>query len=200
MFVTAFDDEGRKIHIKAQTFDGNLYLLMRWQDNDANNDGSTHSDRISVGFDISGNSDIGMGAAGVPHVKVAQRTIGEGIVDIWHWKAYDTHTESHDKIDDEFAGPFEQLKEHYYRDDDDKYGGNNEVSSVSSYNEDTKEWIVEVSRPLVTSDTDVEGFGPIDKQFSLGESYKIAFAVWDGGKGEIGGMHKSTDWGILVLE
>ena len=47
---------------------------------------------------------------------------------------------------------------------------------------------------------DVEGFGPIDKQFSLGESYKIAFAVWDGGRGEIGGMHKATDWGILVLE
>ena len=200
MFMTAFDDEGRKINVKSQTFDGNLYLLMRWQDNDANNDASTHSDRMSVGFDISGDSDIAMGAAGVPHVKVAQRTIGEGVVDIWHWKAYDTHTESPDKIDDEFAGPFEQLKEHYYRDDDDKYGGNNEVSSASSYNEITKEWIVEVSRPLVTLDVDVEGFGPIDKQFSLGESYKIAFAVWDGGKGEIGGMHKATDWGILVLE
>ena len=200
MFMTAFDDEGRKINVKAQTFQDALYLLMRWQDDDANNDASTHSDRIAVGFDISGNSDIAMGAAGVPHVNVAQRTIGEGVVDIWHWKAYDTHTESFDKIDDEFAGPFEQLKEHYYRDDDDKYGGNNEVSSASSYNETTKEWIIEVSRSLITSDTDVEGFGPIDKQFILGDSYKIAFAVWDGGKGEIGGMHKATDWGILVLK
>ncbi|WP_420545449.1 hypothetical protein [Nitrosopumilus sp.] len=51
------------------------------------------------------------------------------------------------------------------------------VSFASSYDKIAKEWIVEVSRPLVTSDTDVEGFGPIDKQFSLDESYRIAFAV-----------------------
>ncbi len=121
-------------------------------------------------------------------------------MDIWHWKAFDSNTETQDIIDDEFAGPFEQLKEHYYRDDDNVYGGLNDIIASGVYDTQTKEWIVEISRSLVTDDTDVEGFGMIDKQFESNKDYKISFAVWDGGQGEIAGKHKVTDWGLLKIE
>ncbi|NIQ20236.1 MAG: hypothetical protein GTN95_08625 [Gammaproteobacteria bacterium] len=200
IFTTLYVHEDRKIFAKSLNDGEKIYFLLRWQDDDANNDGTTETDRIALGFDISGNADIAMGAAGVPHVKVPQRTIGEGVVDIWHWKAFDSHTESLNLIDDEFAGPFEQLKEHYYRDDDNKHGGNNDLSAVGVFDEESQEWIVEISRNLVSGDTAVEGFGMIDKQFTPGSEYKIGFAVWDGGRGETAGKHAVTDWGVLRLE
>jgi cytochrome c oxidase subunit 2 len=197
-FTTVFVEEGRQIKVKSLTDGNDIFFLLRWNDDDANDDGTTETDRIAIGFDISGNSDIAMGAAGVPHVKEVQRTIGEGTVDIWHWKAFDGTTKS--TIDDEFAGPFEQLKEHYYRDDDDKHGGQNDIIAKGSYDVETKEWIVEITRSLITDDTDVEGFGVIDKQFESGKDYKISFAVWDGGQGETAGNHRVTDWGLLIIE
>ena len=200
IFTTLFVDDDREIFVKSLNDGEKIYFLLRWQDDDANNDGTTETDRIALGFDISGNADIAMGAAGVPHVTAPQRTIGEGVVDIWHWKAFDSHTESTNLIDDEFAGPFEQLKEHYYRDDDHKYGGNNDLSAVGIFDDESQEWIVEISRVLVSGDTAVEGFGMIDKQFTPGNEYKIGFAVWDGGRGETAGKHAVTDWGILRLE
>jgi DMSO reductase family type II enzyme heme b subunit len=200
IFSTLYVHENRQVIAKSLNDGEKIYFLLRWQDDDANNDGKTETDRIALGFDISGNSDIAMGAAGVPHVKVPQRTIGEGIVDIWHWKAFDSHTESPNVIDDEFAGPFEQLKDHYYRDDDDNQGGNNDLFAVGVYDSDAGEWIVEVSRFLITDDTEVPEFGMMDKQFTIGNEYKIAFAIWDGGQGETAGDHAVTEWGKLKVE
>lgn len=200
IFSTLYVHEDRQIFVKSLNDGERIYFLLRWQDDDANNDGATETDRIALGFDISGNSDIAMGAAGVPHVSVPQRTIGQGVVDIWHWKAFDSHTESLNIIDDEFAGPFEQLKEHYYRDDDSNQGGENDISAVGAYDEESQEWVVEISRSFVTGDDKVEGFGMIDKQFAAGDEYKIAFAVWDGGQGETAGNHAVTDWGMLKVE
>ncbi|MFB5620635.1 MAG: ethylbenzene dehydrogenase-related protein, partial [Nitrosopumilus sp.] len=200
VFSTVYIHENRKVKAKSLNDGERIYFLLRWQDDDANNDGTTETDRIALGFDISGDSDIAMGAAGVPHVKVPQRTIGEGVVDIWHWKAFDSHTESPNVIDDEFAGPFEQLKDHYYRDDDNNQGGGNELIATGVYDADAKEWIVEVSRFLVTEDVDVPGFGMMDKQFTVGNEYKIGFAIWDGGQGETAGNHAVTDWGVLKID
>ncbi len=75
-FTTIFVEESRQIKVKSLTDGSDIFFLLRWSDDDANNDGTTETDRIAIGFDISGNSDIAMGAAGVPHVKVPQRTIG----------------------------------------------------------------------------------------------------------------------------
>ncbi len=200
IFTTVYGEQGRQILAKSLNDGEKLILLLRWQDNAPNNDGTTETDRIALGFDISGNSDIAMGAAGVPHVQVPQRTIGEGTVDIWHWKAFDSHTETPNIIDDEFAGPFEQLKEHYYRDDDNKHGGKNDLTAIGVYDSNSKEWIVEISRSFSTEDNNVEGFGVIDKQFEVGNEYKIAFAVWDGGRGETAGQHAVTEWGMLKVE
>jgi len=200
IFSTLYVHENRQISAKSLNDGTRIYFLLRWQDDDANNDGTTETDRIALGFDISGDSDIAMGAAGVPHVTVPQRTIGEGIVDIWHWKAFDSHTESLNVIDDEFAGPFEQLKDHYYRDDDNNQGGNNDLTAVGVYDSNAGEWIVEVSRLLVTEDTKVPEFGMMDKQFTVGNEYKIGFAIWDGGQGETAGNHAVTEWGKLKVE
>ncbi|MCV0400125.1 MAG: ethylbenzene dehydrogenase-related protein [Nitrosarchaeum sp.] len=200
IFSTVYVHENRQVVAKSLNDGERIYFLLRWQDDDANNDGTTETDRIALGFDISGNSDIAMGAAGVPHVTVPQRTIGEGVVDIWHWKAFDSHTKSPNVIDDEFAGPFEQLKDHYYRDDDNNQGGENNLTAVGVYDPTTKEWIVEVSRSLLTEDIDVTGFGMMDKQFTVGEEYKIGFAIWDGGQGETAGNHAVTDWGVLKID
>lgn len=200
IFTTVYGKQGRQISVKSLHDGQKIFLLLRWQDDKPNNDGTTETDRIALGFDISGNSDIAMGAAGVPHVTAPQRTIGEGTVDIWHWKAFDSHTESQNIIDDEFAGPFEQLKEHYYRDDDNVHGGENNLVASGVYDSDSKEWIVEISRILVTEDNEVEGFGVIDKQFDVDDEYKIAFAVWDGGKGETAGGHAVTEWGMMRIE
>lgn len=200
IFTTTIVHENRQIFAKSLHNDSNVYFLLRWQDDAPNNDGTTETDRIALGFDISGDSDIAMGAAGVPHVTAPQQTIGQGTVDIWHWKAFDSHTETANVIDDEFAGPFKQLKEHYYRDDDDKHGGDNQIRAFGVYDSESKEWIVEISRSLTTSDNNIGEFGTIDKQFETGKEYKIAFAVWDGDKGETAGKHAVTDWGILKIE
>lgn len=200
IFTTMIVHENRQIFAKSLHDGNNVYFLLRWQDDAPNNDGTTETDRIALGFDISGNSDIAMGAAGVPHVSAPQRTIGEGTVDIWHWKAFDSHTETANIIDDEFAGPFEQLKKHYYRDDDNKHGGDNQLKAFGVYDTNSKEWVVEISRSLTTQDTEIGEFGVIDKQFETNTEYKIAFAVWDGGKGETAGRHAVTGWGVLKIE
>lgn len=200
IFTTSYVHENRQIFVKSLNDGKNLYFLLRWQDDSPNNDSTSETDRIALGFDISGDSDIAMGAAGVPHVNVPQRTIGQGIVDIWHWKAFDSHTDTVNIIDDEFAGPFEQLKDHYYRDDDDKHGGANNLSAFGIYDSESKEWIVEVSRSLNTDDVDIGEFGVIDKQFEVNDEYKVAFAVWNGEKGETAGEHAVTDWGMLKIE
>jgi DMSO reductase family type II enzyme heme b subunit len=200
IFSTLYVHENRQVISKSLNDGEKIYFLLRWQDDDANNDGKTETDRIALGFDISGNSDIAMGAAGVPHVTVPQRTIGEGVVDIWHWKAFDSHTESPNVIDDEFAGPFEQLKDHYYRDDDNNQGGNNDLTAAGVYDSEAREWVVEVSRSLNTEDIEVPGFGMMDRQFSVGNEYKIGFAIWDGGQGETAGNHAVTEWGKLKVE
>lgn len=200
IFTTTIVHENRQIFAKSLHDDNNIYFLLRWQDDAPNNDSTTETDRIALGFDISGGSDIAMGAAGVPHVTVPQRTIGEGVVDIWHWKAFDSHTKSPNVIDDEFAGPFEQLKDHYYRDDDNNQGGENNLAAVGVYDPTTSEWVVEVSRSLLTEDIKVPGFGMMDKQFTVGEEYKIGFAIWDGGQGETAGNHAVTDWGVLKID
>ncbi len=200
IFSTVYVHQNRQILAKSLHDEEQIYFLLRWTDDDANNDGKTETDRIALGFDISGNADIAMGAAGVPHVKVPQRTIGEGIVDIWHWKAFDSHTESLNVIDDEFAGPFEQLKDHYYRDDDNKQGGKNDLTAVGIYDSDDGEWVVEISRSLTTDDIQVPEFGMMDKQFSVESEYKIGFALWDGGQGETAGDHAVTEWGVLKID
>lgn len=200
VFTTTIVHENRKIFAKSLHDENNIYFLLRWQDGTQNNDGTTETDRIALGFDISGNSDIAMGAAGVPHVSVPQRTIGQGTVDIWHWKAFDGHTETPNIVDDEFAGPFEQLKDHYYRDDDNLHGGSNNLFAHGVYDADSQEWIVEISRSLTTEDTNLQEFGTIDKQFEVNGEYKIAFAVWDGGKEETAGRHAVTDWGMLKIQ
>ncbi len=200
IFSTVYVHENRQIVAKSLNDGEKIYFLLRWQDDDANNGGKTETDRIALGFDISGDSDIAMGAAGVPHVKVPQRTIGEGVVDIWHWKAFDSHTELPNMIDDEFAGPFEQLKDHYYRDDDNKQGGKNDLTAVGVYDSNEKEWIIEISRSLTTEDITVPEFGMMDKQFTVGNEFKIGFAIWDGGQGETAGNHAVTDWGILKID
>lgn len=200
VFSTVYVHENRQVVAKSLNDGEKIYFLLRWQDDDANNDGTTETDRIALGFDISGNSDIAMGAAGVPHVTIPQRTIGEGVVDIWHWKAFDSHTKSPNVVDDEFAGPFEQLKDHYYRDDDDNQGGENNLTAIGVYDSTTNEWVVEVSRSLLTEDIEVPRFGMMDKQFTVGEKYKIGFAIWDGGQGETAGNHAVTDWGVLKID
>ncbi len=200
IFSTVYVHENRQIIAKSLNDGERIYFLLRWLDDDKNSDGKTETDRIALGFDISGNSDIAMGAAGVPHVTVPQRTIGQGVVDIWHWKAFDSHTETPNVIDDEFAGPFEQLKDHYYRDDDNNQGGENDLSAAGIYDSDRGQWIVEISRLLATDDTEVPEFGMMDKQFSVGSEYKIGFALWDGGKGETAGNHAVTEWGKLKVD
>ncbi|MFB5614365.1 MAG: ethylbenzene dehydrogenase-related protein, partial [Candidatus Nitrosomaritimum yanchengensis] len=162
IFSTVYVHENRQIIAKSLNDGERIYFLLRWLDDDKNSDGKTETDRIALGFDISGNSDIAMGAAGVPHVTVPQRTIGQGVIDIWHWKAFDSHTETPNVIDDEFAGPFEQLKDHYYRDDDNNQGGENDLSAAGIYDSDTGQWIVEISRLLATDDTEVPEFGMMD--------------------------------------
>ncbi|KFM19712.1 Nitrous-oxide reductase protein [Marine Group I thaumarchaeote SCGC AAA799-P11] len=200
IFPTVYVHENREVKAKSLNDGERIYFLLRWYDDDANDNGTTETDRIALGFDISGDSDIAMGAAGVPHIKIPQRTIGDGVVDIWHWKAFDSHTESPNVIDDEFAGPFEQLKDHYYRDDDNNQGGENDLIATGVYDMNAKEWTVEISRLLVTGDTDVPGFGMTDKQFAVGNEYKIGFAIWDGGQGETAGEHAVTDWGVLKID
>ena len=49
------------------------------------------------------------------------------------------------------------------------------------------EWTVVIARPFVTGDPNDPSWGP-------GEEMLVAFAVWDGGKGEIGPRKGYVDW------
>lgn len=196
---TTLQKAGNEIKVRSMHDGVNIYFLLRWQDDTQSNTTKADTDRIALSFDISDGADIAMGAAGVPHITEAQKTIGEGVVDIWHWKAFDSHTSQPNVIDDEFAGPFEQLKEHYYRDDDNKYGGNNDLQAAGQYNASTKTWTVEIVRPLQTNDTNIKGFGEIDKQLQIGKTFNISFAIWDG-ETETGGEHKTTNWEHLIIK
>jgi hypothetical protein len=48
-------------------------------------------------------------------------------------------------------------------------------------------WAVVFSRPLKTED-------PLDYQFSLGSKGQVAFAVWQGAAGDVGGRKHWSDW------
>lgn len=54
-------------------------------------------------------------------------------------------------------------------------------------------WAVVFERPLKTDD-------PLDYQFEPGESGNIAFAVWDGSSGNVGGRKHWSDWVEFEIE
>lgn len=54
------------------------------------------------------------------------------------------------------------------------------------------EWKVVIARPFATGDPNDPGWGP-------GQSVPVAFAAWDGGKGEIGARKSFSDWITIKL-
>jgi hypothetical protein len=54
------------------------------------------------------------------------------------------------------------------------------------------EWSVVIARPLATGDPNDPVWGP-------GKSVPVAFAAWDGGKGEIGARKSFSDWITIKL-
>ncbi len=162
-------DERIQATMKMAYDDSNIYVLMTVEDDFHYNPDDHHlSPAIAVLFAVDNAATPDMGG-------------GNGNVDIWHWELdtgpgvvaglnVNSGNDPVGNLDDEWADSITN------RHDDDIA---NEISGSWSHTDMSAEgapgqWIFEMKRPLVTSDSRQ------DVQFRVGQTYKMALAYWDG--------------------
>ncbi len=188
-----------KVKVKAFYNKKEIYFYMSWQDEteDRSFEEGIFSDACAIMFPL--------------EKKVQPQTIMMGFlgkVNIWQWKAsqdkeYWVKESQKSETYSDFYYPFEDKEVLFVSKDEIKSAVNDlvalRVGTVTPkekqivegrgiYEKDKKMWQVVFKRKIEVDDKEFSA------EFVFGEKKTIAFAVWDGSKGDRGGRKSISDW------
>lgn len=212
--LSASTDEGghvSSITVKAVNNGEWLYLLIQWEDPTAsllqNVTAESHpveeeeeeeeeemaaeqEDRLAVMWYIRGN------LMAYPCMKMGTNgAVTQGEVDLWHWHgARDNPDSPHYGHDGKYNPPHPFAVDQYSDTEarsSDKGDSFWDVYARARWSDGV--WTMELGRAFQTGDT------AQDVQFQLGESYPVAFAVFEGGSGETEESKSISSWYTLEI-